>query len=760
MSTGHRTTARRLVAACTGGVLALCASLYAAPAQAQTTFISNTDVVGINVIPAFDTPAMYAQPFRTGDNSGGYTLHSVLLRLWFFESTTTLMAEVRTNAADDTPSSTAVATLTAEDPLPDGSTTSVNVEFTAPSGTMLDPDTTYHLVFSQTGESTVNWVTAPLGSLEAGTASGWSFPLGWRETNIGGGSWSPTSSARGAARIRVRGTAIGAPMLDTAVVNGDVLVLTYDEALDEGSVPAASAFTLGGTVASVNTVAISGMRVTLSLSAAVTSTDVVAVSYTAPGTNPLQDVAGDDAANLSVHSVTNNTPAEPTQTELDTAREETLTTTLAGTGRLVAVSAVDALSTRFQQRVAGTGRRQSLTLAGKAVDLDGLRANGERQLAEALRDWRNVTPEDLMSNSAFELALSRDATGRGGGDGFILWGQGGWLDFDSKPQDTFSMDGHVLSGHVGLDYQLGGMLLGMALGHSSGEVDYVNTATGGSRGTVDSEILSLYPYMHYSPDGTGENAAWAMVGFGWGDAEVKEAGQEPIDTDIEMRMLGLGVRTGVYVGGGVDLALKADGFYTEMESDAQRNLPSVDSDAMRGRLALELGHSLEQAGGALNSSLEVAARVDAGDAEEGVGGEVGVGVGYTSLLGLDIEIRGRYLVAHTEEDFDEWGASVVVRYDTTRAGGQGLTFELAPGWGDASSRADSMWEDTHALLGPARPGARSLGPDHLNLQMGYGLRAQAGLLTPFSELSLAGQALRRVRLGVRLDLPGRRGGWW
>ena len=38
--------------------------------------------------------------------------------------------------------------------------------------------------------------------------------------------------------------------------------------------------------------------------------------------------------------------------------------------------------------------------------------------------------------------------------------------------------------------------------------------------------------------------------------------------------------------------------------------------------------------------------------------------------------------------------------------------------------------------------------------MGYGLRARAGLLTPFSELSLAGQALRRARLGVRLDLPG------
>ena len=358
-----------------------------------------------------------------------------------------------------------------------------------------------------------------------------------------------------------------------------------------------------------------------------------------------------------------------------------------------------------------------------------------------------------MSDSTFELALSGDSAGRGGGDGFVLWGQGDWRDFNSKPQDTFSMDGNVLSGHIGVDYQWGGLLLGLALGHSSGEVDYVDSVGGSrSRGTVDSELLSVYPYVHYSPDGTGVEVAWAMVGFGVGEAEVQREGQaNSLKTDIEMRMLGWGLRTGVYAEGGVDLALKVDGFYAQTESDAVENLPSVDSDAVRGRLALELGHRLEQAGGALDTSLEVAARADAGDAEEGVGGEVGIEVGYTSLLGLDIEVRGRYLVAHSEEDFDEWGASVMVRYDLTRAGGQGFTFELAPGWGDASSRADSLWGDTHAL-GAGQPDARSLG--RLDLQMGYGLRMRAGLLTPFSELSLAGQALRRARLGVRLDLPG------
>ena len=99
-------------------------------------------------------------------------------------------------------------------------------------------------------------------------------------------------------------------MLDTAAVNGDTLTLTYDEALG-ASVPATSAFTLGGTSVSVNTVAVSGMTVTLTLSAAVSSEATVTVSYTAPtapGTNPLQDVAGNPAANFTDQAVTNNTP--------------------------------------------------------------------------------------------------------------------------------------------------------------------------------------------------------------------------------------------------------------------------------------------------------------------------------------------------------------------------------------------------------------------------------------------------------------------
>ena len=65
-----------------------------------------------------------------------------------------------------------------------------------------------------------------------------------------------------------------APALHTATVNGAALVLTYDEALDTGSVPGPSAFTVtvaGATraLAGTNPVAVSGRTVTLTLARAV-----------------------------------------------------------------------------------------------------------------------------------------------------------------------------------------------------------------------------------------------------------------------------------------------------------------------------------------------------------------------------------------------------------------------------------------------------------------------------------------------------------
>ena len=100
------------------------------------------------------------------------------------------------------------------------------------------------------------------------------------------------------------------PVLESAVVVGDTMTLTFDRALDGASEPAPSAFTLlidgrSGTIA-VSGVAISSTTVTLTLAEAVTFDQTVTVNYSPPNANPLQG-GGRSVAAFVNRAVTNNT---------------------------------------------------------------------------------------------------------------------------------------------------------------------------------------------------------------------------------------------------------------------------------------------------------------------------------------------------------------------------------------------------------------------------------------------------------------------
>ena len=109
-----------------------------------------------------------------------------------------------------------------------------------------------------------------------------------------------------------------APMFESATVQGDRLLITFDEALSTSvALPDASAFTVPGgartdiTVSAVD--AISGTLIRVTLSEAVTKGDTVTVSYneTNAASNsggPLQDAAGNQVADFS-GAVTNTSGA-------------------------------------------------------------------------------------------------------------------------------------------------------------------------------------------------------------------------------------------------------------------------------------------------------------------------------------------------------------------------------------------------------------------------------------------------------------------
>ena len=97
------------------------------------------------------------------------------------------------------------------------------------------------------------------------------------------------------------------PVLSAAAVNGTSLVLTYDETLDTGSVPAESAYSVkvnGGSGTAPSNASISGSAVTLTLATEVTEGQTVTVTYTVPSSNPVQNLVGLDAEALTDRAVT------------------------------------------------------------------------------------------------------------------------------------------------------------------------------------------------------------------------------------------------------------------------------------------------------------------------------------------------------------------------------------------------------------------------------------------------------------------------
>lgn len=191
------------------------------------------------------------------------------------------------------------------------------------------------------------------------------------------------------------------PSLVQANINGAGLALTYTETLNPASVPATSAFTVktDGNTRALSSVSISNTQVLITLAVPVVSTNVVTVSYTAGG-SPIEDLVGNNAANLVNQAVTNLTPVEtvpPTITAItvDTASlvitysEPLDTTSTPVTGSYTVT--VNAAS-RGVNTVVVAGSAVTLTLASAVLSTDSV-------VASYVRPTTNPV-QDLASNDA------------------------------------------------------------------------------------------------------------------------------------------------------------------------------------------------------------------------------------------------------------------------------------------------------------------------------------------------------------------------
>ena len=436
---------------------------------------------------------------------------------------------------------------------------------------------------------------------------------------------------------------------------------------------------------------------------------------------------------------------------------------LARFGRTVGSQAVDAVGERLRGDAA-----THVTIAGQLIGATA-DAQGEAEAnarAEATARWlrgedmektpsRALTGRELLLGSAFSLSSGNEP----GAPRWGAWGRFATSSFDGE-EDGVTLSGDVTTAFLGADVASGRWLGGIALGLSEGNGPFgleSEAASNRTTGTVESELSMVYPYLRFSA--TERLDLWAMSGHGSGTMTIAEDGGTPLETDIGMTMSAVGVKGTVLAPppeGGLALSVKSEALFVRTTSDAVHgdaaaggNLAAAEADVSRLRLVLEGSRAFALEGdGTFTPAFEVGLRQDGGDAETGTGIEIGGRLSY-ARPGVTVEGAVRGLVTHTEAGYEEWGAAGAIRIDPG-ASGRGLSFTLTPSWGHAASAAERLWG-----LGDAR----GLAPDgeveagqRLDAELGYGVGAHPGVVTPFAGLGLADGGARRLRLGVRWAL--------
>ena len=468
---------------------------------------------------------------------------------------------------------------------------------------------------------------------------------------------------------------------------------------------------------------------------------------------------------------------------------------LARFGRTVATHVVDAIGERFAatdesaSHVTITGRRLTFGAEGAAAPLDdsartlkdeaarwAARSAGARDrdfddrhgLERDSEDATLVSGRDLLLGSAFVLTSASDAEteGNAGATRWTAWGRASESSFDGRAGGV-ALDGDVTTFTLGADATHGRWLAGLALAHSTGDgtfrdapgEDETGEIGAAAAGTIESTLTTLHPYAQ--AELSDRLAVWGILGYGAGELTVSVEDDATWNTGTKFQMAAAGARAVLVPGGtdgGVEIGARTDALLMRMTSDAASGqsgrLEGANAHVSRLRLIVDASRAFGVGSdGTLTPRLELGVRHDAGDAERGAGLELGGSVRYASG-GLSIEGAARALLAHEDTDYREWGASASVRIDPG-AGGRGLSFSIAPAWGNASSAAERMWSarDAAGLVREENFEATS----RLEAELGYGLRGLRGLgtVTPYTGLTLSGAGAPTWRGGARWKVSER-----
>ncbi len=370
--------------------------------------------------------------------------------------------------------------------------------------------------------------------------------------------------------------------------------------------------------------------------------------------------------------------------------------------------------------------------------------------AEAYRNWAGIPDSSgLAERSAFALPLTEGAGGTGS---TVVWGIGDIRSFksgsDRWEDQSFSMDGSITGGSVGIDRYIDNTLVGLVVMGSEGEADFAFDNALLGKGIATAGLTTIAPWIHWKSQAGAE--LWTTIGSGTGTAGIKSDSGASVETDITYNVIAAGFRGITRDYQGMNATTKVDAFIAESTSDRTPRLDSTNGEVSRLRLALEtstqrmlIDESL------LDYSVEFGVRYDDGEAQTGGGMDMLATIQYTiPNSGWTMHAHSSYLVQHQQDDLDEWALGGGVDWDSG-VRDRGLQLSLSPTWNTAppAGFSEAMWSDSGSGIRESQASGAAL---LARLSYGTDILWKRALAMTYGEMEGNANG-RRVRLGAELQ---------
>ena len=313
---------------------------------------------------------------------------------------------------------------------------------------------------------------------------------------------------------------------------------------------------------------------------------------------------------------------------------------------------------------------------------------------------------------------------------FGIWGRGAFTRVSGRDGEL-SLSADVTTATLGADYGFsGGIQAGLLLAHSRSAAEFDLYA---AEGEARSRLTAAYPYVSYR---LASSHLWVLAGAGRGLVEAE--GFDMLETEVASSLLAAGTVGSMATGRRVQLGYLGDVFLARAEAEDKVQVSRIRA-GLEGSVAL---------GQSLRPYLEAALWHDGGDAETGMGLEMGGGLRLVRAAGkLRAELGGRGLVTHASGELMEWGVAAALHYGAPQ--GLGPAAEIRPVWGPAHSGGmQALWR--HDAIDNA---AISLsGQKRVEMRLGYGTRLakDVGVARPVLAVTLRNSG-RDYRLGYEVS---------